>query len=237
MAGVMRDRTRNGLVALLLSCVALSGLGAAPGSAQAEQEGFRVETLQAAPAGLAEGITKALQPTGTRLLSGEGKIIAEVWLRKDVSLKANVVEAGYGALAEGTLVGLLNFPQGGSDFRGQAIKSGAYTLRFERIPQDGNHLGAAPESNFLLLCPAAEDQQLDATFNLASLVALSRQASGTNHPAPLMLMTVSLEGESPGIERNDLGHVALRMKTSAKAMTWDEAKEFPLALVLVGKAE
>jgi len=233
----MRDRTRNRLVALLLSCVALSGLRAAPGSAQAEQEDFRLETLQAAPTGLAEGIAKALQPAGTRLLSGERKTIAELWLRKEVPLKATAIEVGYGALAEGTLVGALNFPEGGSDFRGQTIPPGVYTLRYERIPQDGNHLGAAPESNFLLLCPAAADHDLDATFGFESLVELSRKASGTNHPAPLMLMTPSGEGEFPGIETNGLGHVALRMKTSAKAATWENADEFPLAVVLVGKAE
>jgi len=219
---------------LLLACVVLGALCVLPTLAQ---ESYRLEALQTTPIGLAESIAKALQPAGARLLSGERKTIAELWLRKEIPLKATAIEVGYGALAEGTLVGALNFPEGGSDFRGQTIAPGVYTLRFERIPQDGNHLGAAPESNFLLLCPAAADHDLDAAFGFESLVELSRKASGTNHPAPLMLMTVSEEGEFPGIETNDVGHVALRMKTSSKALTWDDAKDFPLALVLVGRAE
>lgn len=230
----MRDRPKSGITAHRLACVVLSALWAATSFAQGN---YAVEPVEAMPARLSVAVERALEPQGVRLLSGDGKPIVELWLRAEVPLKANAFEAGYGALAEGTLVGVLNFPQGGSDFRGQAIEAGVYTLRYESIPQDGNHLGAAPESNFLLLCPANADRDLEASFNFDSLVELSRQASGTNHPAPLLLMTVSEAGEFPGIEHNDLGHVALRMKTSAKAVTWDQANQLSLALVLVGRAE
>jgi len=209
-----------------LAAMIFCGVRAVPAHGQ---DGFRAEVVAAAPSGLAEPIAKALLLPGARLISSDGKVIAELWLRKDVPLKAN-------AAAEGTLVGVLHFPQGGADFRGQTIAAGVYTLRFEHIPQDGNHLGAAPESDFLLLCPAAEDRELDATFNFESLVKLSRHATQTNHPGPLMLLPAS-GVEFPGVQRNDLGHVALRMKTSAKPNGSGASVDLPLALVLVGRAE
>lgn len=201
------------------------------------QNGYRVESVAQAPDGLADAVAEALAPEGFRLLKGDGEPVAVVWLRKEIPLKANAAAANYGALAEGTLVGVLRFPEGGSDFRGQAIGAGLYTLRYEQIPQDGNHMGASPEPDFVLLCPAAEDQDLNAKFDFDTLVELSRHATGTNHPGPMMLLPATAGGEFPGIQRNDMGYVALRLKTVAKADSWDQSKDFPLALTLVGKAE
>ena len=98
-------------------------------------------------------------------------------------------------------------------------------------------MGASPEQDFLLLCPASEDQDLDATFDFESLVELSRHATRTNHPGPLMLMRAASGSEVPGVQVNDLGHVALRMKTTGRAATWDQAQDFPLALTLIGSAD
>jgi len=219
---------------MVLVCLAAGCWWPAIGHAQ---DDYRAERVASKPSGIADSIAKALAPEGARLLTDEGKTIAEVWLRQEIPLKANAAEAGYGALGEGTLVGVLRLSEGGSDFRGQTIASGIYTLRYEHIPQDGNHLGAAPSADFLLLCPAGEDQDLDATFDFESLVELSRHATGTNHPGPLMLMRLSGAAEFPGVEQNDLGHLALRMKTSARATTWDQSQDFALALTLVGIAE
>ncbi|MBI3934780.1 MAG: hypothetical protein HY316_08805 [Acidobacteria bacterium] len=229
----MRARKRSWGVSAPLVCAVLAGLWAAPLLAQ---DGYRMERVEAAPVGIAESVEKALSSQGARLLRGDGRTVAELWLRKEVPLKATAAGAGYGALAEGTLVGVLRFPDGGSDFRGQSIAPGTYTLRYARIPQDGNHLGAAPEPDFLLLCPAAEDRDLDAAIDFESLMELSRPATGTNHPGPLMLQPIAT-GDFPGDQRNDLGHVALRLKTSAKPAGSQAAQNFPLALTLVGRAE
>ena len=218
---------------LVLACLAAAGLW--PLGARG-QDGYRVEIVAAAPAGIADGIAKSLAVPGARLVTGDGKTVAELWLRNQIPLKAGAGE-GYSALAEGTLVGVLNFPQGGADFRGQNIPAGAYTLRYEHIPQDGNHLGASPEPDFLLLCPAAEDKNPDAAFDFDNLVELSRHATKTNHPGPLMLLPPAGGAEFPGMARNDLGYVALRLKTSAKLAGSETVRDFPVALTLVGRAE
>ena len=198
---------------------------------------YQLETVESPPKGVAEEIAKALQPRGIRLVGEEGKVIGELWLRSTVPLKPTTYGSGYGSLAEGTLVGVLSFPQGGSDFRGQTIQPGVYTLRYERIPEDGYHAGASPEMDFLLLCPAAADKELNASFNFNDLVELSRQATSTGHPAPLMLLPITNQQEFPGTQKNYEGHVAIRAKTLGKPQGSESTAAFPLALVLVGKAD
>ena len=78
-------------------------------------------------------------------------------------------------------MGVIRFSQPAADFRGQRIPAGFYTLRYELIPNDGNHLGVAPN---LLLVPAASDADPKAQFKFEELVALSREATGQNIPDP-----------------------------------------------------
>ena len=229
---------------LLSSLILASVLGTTPGWAQHASQhasSYRLQPVAGVPAGLAEAFANALDPQGMALVAEKGETIGELWLRREVPLQAEAAGSDYGALAEGTLVGALRFPKGGSDFRGQPIPAGVYTLRYARIPEDGNHLGAAPESHFLLLCPAAADRDLNAAFDFQSVVALSREAAGTGHPAPLMLLRPKeqTEGQTefPAIQQGESGTVALRVKTRGKPAGSGSLRDFPLALVLIGKAD
>ena len=61
-------------------------------------------------------------------------------------------------------------------------------MRYGVIPQDGNHIGASPIVDFVLLIPMNEDgHQPDANLPSKDLVELSRKASGTNHPTVINL--------------------------------------------------
>ena len=44
-----------------------------------------------------------------------------------------------------------------TDFRGQEIKKGVYTLRYGQQPEDGNHIGTSELADFLLAIPAGVD--------------------------------------------------------------------------------
>src|SRR5438132_13195555 len=68
------------------------------------------------------------------------------------------------------------------------MSAGFYSLRYELIPDDGNHLGAAPNRDFLLLIPVAADTDPNAALKFQELVSLSRKATGTKHPGPLNLV-------------------------------------------------
>ena len=50
-----------------------------------------------------------------------------------------------------------------TDFRGQPVKAGVYTLRYGQQPQDGNHIGTSELSDFLLAIPATTDTDLKPT--------------------------------------------------------------------------
>ena len=52
---------------------------------------------------------------------------------------------------------------------------------------NGDHLGVSPQRDFLVLVPAGDDKDLNAAPNFDALMAMSRKASGTPHPAVLSM--------------------------------------------------
>jgi hypothetical protein len=74
-----------------------------------------------------------------------------------------------------------------------------YTLRYAVMPANDSHRGAAPQRDFLLLTPAEDDGDLAAVPNFDTLVAMSRKASHTSHPA--VLSWWKAEADSPGFSQ------------------------------------
>lgn len=214
-----RTLTASFLLACLVSFAALAwGQGA-----------YKTESIGALNSpDVPKTLTDALEPQGTRLVNDKGAPVSEVWLAKSIALAAagGSSDAVYPALSVGELVGVLHFPSQGSDFRGQPIKPGYYTLRYVKIPQDGNHMGVNPYPDFLLMSPVAVDTQLGAIGKVEDLVKLSKQASGTAHPAILSLVPVSQGAAFPSVVQDDQGHWALQVKAGGS---------LPIALILVGQ--
>ncbi len=156
----------------------------------------------------------------------------ELWLRKSVP---DEKKRASGALAPGlalsTAVGVIRFVAAATDFRGQAIKPGFYTLRYALMPSDGAHMGASEYPDYLLVAPAAEDPDPDAVFKFAGLMDLSRKATGTRHPGVFSLTRPS--GTSfPAVTTNDQGHVVVQFKARLRS-----GGDAPMALVVKGHAE
>lgn len=222
----MRLPERALAVLLLLAAqLALATVAWAQGSYKAEPVG----ALTAAD--VPKALEDALAPQGARLVNDKGAPVGELWTLKSVALGAASAnsDAVYSTLSVGTLVGVLHFPAQASDFRGQTIKAGYYTLRYAKMPQDGNHMGANPYPDFLLLCPAASDTQVGQALKLDDLLNLSRKASGTAHPAVMSLIPVGQGAKFPSAAMDDKGNAALQVKLSGGG------QEVPLALVLVGQ--
>jgi hypothetical protein len=158
--------------------------------------------LLAAPAGKIEPIgpltdsaasdalKKAVEPTGRRVLLDDGSEWCKIWLRAGVAVsgKTEVEGALFPQLTESTLIGVISFSKPATDYRGQAVQPGLYTLRYELLPNDGNHLGVADNRDFALLVRAADDPDPTANFDFKQLVALSRKATGSAHPGPINLV-------------------------------------------------
>ena len=182
-----------------------------------------------ANAGISENLKKALDASGDHLVQNNGDVLCDVWLRKGLPTQAKkeVADALYPELAESTLVGLISFPKAGSDYRGQAIPAGYYTLRYELIPDDGNHLGVAPNRDFVLLVPVENDPDPNASFKFDQLVNLSRKATGTRHPGPMSLVQPGATGLSKDQEDHWIFTTSLKSQNGS---------DLPLALVVKGTA-
>jgi hypothetical protein len=198
-------------------CGVLLALSLAPTA----QAAGGVERLGAFTGPASDAVKQALDPQGYRITLSNGTVAAEVWFGKDVP-----------GLKPSAFMGVLSFPKASSDFRGQDIQAGAYTLRYALMPGDGNHLGAAPTSDFLLLTPLGADTDAAARPAFPDLAKLSARASGTNHPAPLNLADVSGQKEFPAVAANDHGHEVffVKLKTSGGA-------ELPIGLVVKGRTD
>jgi hypothetical protein len=190
---------RKDLVHFAVLFISLTGLCAA--------QAGKVEPLELpADSAIPQAVRNVLDTQGYRVKIADNSVACEIWLRKSVpgEGKKTTTDTLYGQLAESTLLGVISFPQPTTDYRGQPIKAGAYTLRYELLPNDGNHLGVAPNRDFLLLVPAASDTDPEKQFKFEELVNLSRQATGTRHPGPLSL--VQAAGGAPSVSRDDEDH-------------------------------
>jgi len=183
---------------------------------------------------VSDEIKGILQEQGVRVFGDKGPM-CDIWLRKTLPLKAGSTTPEYGSLNTGELIGVAIYSGSAGDFRGQELKPGTYTIRYQTMPSDGNHMGVSPTQDYVLLCPAALDKDPAKDVEYEALVNMSRKASGTNHPAPLYLVAPTSGGTTAFRDAGD-GHWALELKTKAQA-SGTAAIDFPLAIVLIGKGE
>jgi hypothetical protein len=180
----------------------------------------KVETIGAFSGTAPDWVKSALEPQGYRVTLSDGTVANEVWFRKD----------GPG-LSPSAMVGLITFPKDGKDFRGQDVKAGSYTLRFAKIPEDGDHLGASPTPTFLLLIPPGEEAEPADDLTFKEVTKMSRKTSGTNHPSPMNLADVSAQKEFPAVATNGMGHEVFYVKVKTAS------GEVPIGLVVKGRTE
>ena len=178
---------------------------------------------------VSDAVRQSLEATGSRVSLADGKAFCDVWLRKAIPASDRKdSEAIYPQLSQSSFVGVISFAVPATDYRGQAIHPGFYTLRYEALPSNGDHLGVAPAPDFLLLIPAASDPDPDAKFAFEPFMTLSRKATGTRHPAPLSMVEA---GSAPGINKDDQGHWVYTGKLKLAS-----GQEVPFGLVVKGTA-
>jgi hypothetical protein len=139
--------------------------------------------------------------------------------------------AAWSHVAEGSLVGALRVTGTFKEIRGKSVKPGVYTLRFALQPQNGDHLGASPFREYLLISPASADTDPKA-LGFDGSVAISKQTIGTSHPAALSLDPPVASAPVLSAYSNELDHkgVTFEVKTSP-------AGALKFGLILVGVIE
>lgn len=221
-------------VALRIVLAVLVVVGYAATAAAAD---YKIEKAGAPPEELSPAVRETLAAEGVRVMGPEG-LLCEIWLRKAVPTRSSVgMELGiaYPQLAEGTLVGAVRFLAEAKDFRRLSVKPGVYTMRYALHPTDGNHMGVAAQRDFLLLAPAAADTNpAGITYN--ETVALSRKASGTNHPSIWSLEPAPEEVAEPKLlHKEDEDHWVLELPVQMQP-EGGAASTHTMALVVVGAA-
>ncbi|MBC8115741.1 MAG: hypothetical protein H7062_15255, partial [Candidatus Saccharimonas sp.] len=215
--------------------VAVSCLLLLAASFVAAEDG-KLTVVEKAPVGLADKVSAALNPSGQQIAVG-GATIGSVWLVKQVEAKADFkpsLSVKY-PLTPGQLVGAIEVVKKSefTDFRGQDVAAGVYTLRYGQQPVDGNHVGTSDLADFLLAIPAKLDTDPALLKMSEAMHKLSAKTSGSNHPAIFSLLPPKPDEKTPALT-HDTGKHFWILSLTADGKAGDAAIKVPLRVVIVG---
>lgn len=160
------------------------------------------------PAELSGGVVFRLAPAAKVVI---GDATLEIWLVKALEGGG----ADWSGVESGTLVGAMRVAGAFKEIRGKVVKPGVYTLRYGLQPQNGDHLGISQFREFVLLSPAAIDQD-PKILGFDGVVAISKEVIGTAHPASLSLdPPADAPGAALSAYKNDLGHDGVVLQIGA----------------------
>lgn len=197
-----------------------------------------VKSIDGAPKGLSEKIAATLNPAGFHVAGPDGATM-EFWLAKDLQVKPKfkpTLSVKY-PFMPGQLLGAIRIPEKSqfTDFRGQEIAAGVYTLRYGQQPQDGNHIGTSETSDFLLALPAKIDKDPKAVAGPDQLSEASAKSVSSTHPAIFSMLPVEKPSDKPVLthdENNEHWIISLTVEAKEK----DKAVKLPLRFVVFGHA-
>ena len=165
------------------------------------------------PDGLAEALSSMIESQGVVTKGPDGKVTAEFWMR--TSAFEGEGAGGFGirfeAIPEGSFLGVVRFPDTGSDYREQHIKPGVYTMRFGLHPENGDHMGVAASRDFAVLIAADADKEPAKNLEFERMTKLSMDTAGNPHPT---IMRLELpDGDESAHIWQDSEHWILDLKT------------------------
>lgn len=202
------DRARGCRTAAALLCVlSLAAIAAQPAVSPFSSP---------PPDALVADVRARLSSDGHRVAIGG--LTLELWWVSTLETTGGAASE-WSQVPEGALVGAIRVPAPFKEIRGQTVNPGVYTLRFGLQPQNGDHLGASPHREYLLLSPAAADSD-PKPLGFDGSVAISKQTIGTSHPAALSLDPPVSTAPLLAPHTNDMGHQGLtfEVKTAGGGM-------------------
>ena len=201
---------------------------------------YSVEVIDEPAEDVSEQVAELLSPQGVHI-EGPRRGLCDIWLAKALATVADFepdLTVKY-PLTPGQFIGVMVVPRRSrlSDFKGQEIDRGVYTLRYGQQPMDGNHIGTSDTSDFLLAVPADDDEDPAAIEDIDDLFGRSADAAGTTHPAIFSLLPAAegeaTDGESPElIHDEDHDFWILQLPAATEGDT-----KLSLRLIVVGESE
>jgi len=195
----------------------------------------KLEKTKGLPDGLSKKVAAGLAETGYRISGPKGAVV-DVWFVQSASVKEGfqpTLMVKY-PFKPGQLIGAMRIAKGQTytDFRGQELKPGVYTLRYGQQPQDGNHIGTSALSDFFLALPAKMDTD-PKTINVTNtLHQQSAKAAGSTHPAIFSLLPAEKADQPKLTHDEDDDFWILNL-----SITGSDKKSIPLRMVVIGKSE
>ena len=199
----------------------------------AHAAGPKIEQIGAyADSAASDALKKSLDVKGWRVSLDDGAY-CDLWFGSSVVTgKTDQSGAVYTSLGESALVGVITFAKATTDFRGQSVKPGSYTLRYALHPADGNHMGISRIRDFLVMLPVAMDPNPDAKFKFEELAKMSTKVTGTNHPGVLSLVQLDSAPAAPKVAADESNHIVI-----SAAIKSQSGAVMPIAIVIKGHAE
>lgn len=187
------------------SGAALIALAALLALASADAADFSVLPGAPLPESVPDAARGMVAQEGVSVQSGDAAVV-RFWMR--TAPFAGDPASGFGVrfdnIPEGAFLGVVEFPDRGSDFREQAVPPGLYTIRFGLHPEDGNHMGVAPSRDFALLAPVDKDLEVAKNYDFDGAVQLSADV-GNPHPTVARLELPEADA-GPNLWENDYEH-------------------------------
>ena len=188
------------------------------------------------PKELSEPIRKLLGPQSVRFFEGS-KLVAEIWLRKEVPADATPeqIKNGitYRELKQSEIMGALKVMEDWTDYRKQKVKPGVYTMRLGFQPMDGDHTGSSQYTEFFVILSAAKDTK-PALMEPKEMIETSMKSIGTGHPGVFMLFPNSKPG-APQLVSKENSHWVLNAKEDI-SVGGKKAGTIGIGVVVVGNA-
>jgi hypothetical protein len=224
-------------IRILLTVALLASVFSLPSADAADEH--TLKAVEEAPKGLSAEIEKLVNATGHQI-HGEDGAVVELWLLKSLPIKPNF-KPGASQMypfTPGQLLGAMRVPKGAtySDFRGQEIASGTYTLRYGLQPEDGNHLGTSDTADFILALPAKVDTKPDTIKDFYELSERSGKAAGSTHPAIFSLLDPKGAGRESKLDEDKSAEDWV-LTFTGKGIAKGKASDVKIRLVVVGESE
>jgi hypothetical protein len=176
------------------------------GTTPAVADDYQLAKVTALPEGVPTELQQVLSPQGQQVTGSSGPV-CEFWFAKSFEVREGftpTLSVKY-PLVPGSFVGLLRVvrPEEFTDFRGQELLEGIYTLRYGQQPEDGNHIGTSELADFLLAIPMEQDTSTKIIDSADDVNSKSAEAAGTTHPAIFSLLPIEQAADAPSLAHDE----------------------------------
>ncbi len=180
------------------------------------------------PDAVPEAFESVLSRHATMVLDAESEEpLISFWMVERLRLAGppTDVNAPYGQISDGTLLGIVRIHEERRDFRNDSLPAGVYSLRFAEQPYDRDHMGIALYPYFALFADIRNEECPDVITEPEDLFTLASKDMDPPHPRSWNLKPSGRGFEPLDIEEDWEDHTLLHLRLRAFISGDDEEEE------------